>query len=295
MGIARVRRWQWVVIGLVVGFAVARVRESWGPFAYGDFGECMNDQKAFEHALVADHDGAPLFKDVAVYPVRLDGGRETVHLVSGTYYDGSATVGADGRAESVWRPRCYVARIPYPAPAGAAAAAGSPSSYTVVDYLDGLRGQGVSYTYTWWYDPRWATAAWTAGSFAMIGLVWPTVINLLVFGSPLRPREARGVSLAGVKGSGVSRAAEAQPAPDDASAAIADLDEELAAGVITSQRETVPSTPAPVRQLDGGGGELPAPAVAVAGQAKSFGRDADDYYPTELHGRAAKSKSGNSK
>src|SRR6266566_4531767 len=43
-------------------------------------------------------------------------------------------------------------------------------------------------------------AYWIAGGVLVIGIIWPTVINLLVFGKLRRPREEKGISLMGVIG-----------------------------------------------------------------------------------------------
>src|SRR5688500_17476117 len=81
---------------------------------------------------------------------------------------------------------------PYPArdadagPEGASSAAPSSAAarQTVLDYLDRMgREKGVKYRYAWWLHPRWKMATWVGGSFVLIGLVWPTFVNLMAFGT----------------------------------------------------------------------------------------------------------------
>src|SRR5688572_28214234 len=111
MGIERVRRWQWLVLGVVVGVALW-----WSWRRGGDdlarYGECITDPAIFESALVEAVDGVPRFTRVRVHRQTLDdgaGSRATVHVVAGDY--------CDGRPDPVkgvhrWRPRFFLAPVP---------------------------------------------------------------------------------------------------------------------------------------------------------------------------------------
>jgi len=121
----------------------------------------------------------------------------------------------------------------------------------------------------------------------VIGLIWPTIVNLLVFGSFFRPREERGVDLSGIR-----TTQEARPAPvptEQDMGELARIEEELqgrltAEDVAPTGEATASPVPAPIRPLSQS--ELDAPLPEAAGPKKCFGKDEDDYYPTEVRSRA---------
>src|SRR5688572_2179390 len=67
-------------------------------------------------------------------------------------------------------------------------------AYPDMDYLDRLRGTiGVSYQYAFWCDPEVSFTFWVTGSFTIVGLVLPSLLNLLIYGSIIRPTEDKSV------------------------------------------------------------------------------------------------------
>ena len=328
MGIARIKRRYWVLLSLAVGYLVVQVHRAL-PQPMSAYGAHMTDQKTFEAALVREYQGRRLFHDLVVYPVEVDegGGRTVKHFVAGRYFNGRPLKVA-GRWEAKWEPYCFVAGAPFvpqtdgealdPAQrqnlAVARAAArqaqqrpgrnadgeidAPPATQpvtahaTVLDYLDRIsREKGVTYTYAWWRHPRWQTAIWMAGSFLVIGLAWPTLVNVLAFGTLRRPPEdATGPTWAEAL-RGVFRRQRAAPAAPQASAddaAVreydAALEAQLAAGAgATDPLAAIgPDLPPP--------GQVP-PALSAAAEPVSAGDapheehhyDAkqDDFYPTE--------------
>jgi hypothetical protein len=281
MRVRDVRRWQWLVLGALVGLLL------WGMHRPGGAGlalegECINDQRTFEQRLMKSIAGRPLFADVKVSrhrAVAAPGRVEEVYLISGTSCDGA--VREDGKYH--WGPAFFVARAPYH-PATLPAPAGSDGSKvaqrwerlerpTVIDFLRLAEAAGgPGFTVAWW--DTYPFAAWFGGAVFLIGIVWPCVIDLIVFGRLVRPR-ARSVP------GRMTTVAEppATASPLENSELLHALEQQAAA--------TQPGA-APVRH--GGTGASPvrpleaAPVSAVpeaATAAKTFKAKAEDFYPTE--------------
>jgi hypothetical protein len=254
----------------------------------------MNDSRAFEAALVGAAHGAPRFSNVRVHRQRVDDGAGSaaeVYVVSGDYCDGNPDP-LDGTLH--WRPRYFLAPAPYRphwnlydfgGAAGGAAKALEQyqriKSPTVADFLRLLRTAGVvSYTDAWWRT--YPAATWIGGSVLLIGVVWPTVINLLAFGRLTQPREEKGIDLSKVKNT--SALAPAAPSADDLEQ-LHELEAELEAKLAGAAPEPPAEQPAvPPRRAA-------VLTTAPAGPAHPdaphddtvFGAKADDFYPTERH------------
>jgi hypothetical protein len=239
-------------------------------------------QRDFERGLQREYNGVRHFRDLVVYPdrIQLPGGvSKPIYIVAGLYFDGRPRV-KDGKEQAEWRPRCFVTEVPYKAlgPTTQPAAA----AFTVVDYLKSLKG--VGFQYAWWRDPRWGLGIWTAASVVLIGGIWPTLVNLMVYGSIWRPRQSKGIDLSRVK----PTTAEAAPQPSITEKDLAEterLGAQLEVQLAASPSDPVSSTnvqnqPTKIRDLSA------APLVGAAPETekdqKDFGQDEDDFYPTEL-------------
>jgi hypothetical protein len=153
---------------------------------------------------------------------------------------------------------------------------------TVLDYLAiADKARGVSYRHEW--GNSYPVATWTAASVLLVGVVGPTVINLLAFGRLFRPREPKGIDLRHVCASTqpVAVAATSADGPD-----LAQFNNELAAtlaaadGDYTGVGSAANDSAAPVRAL----ATQPAPAAAGpggAGRDRTYDAKEDDFYPTE--------------
>jgi hypothetical protein len=297
MQLAALKRWHWVVIAIAVGLIVPAIRQAFDSDLSGDYvsgyGFLLTDQERFETALAEQYQGRRLFKDITVYPHWIDDGhpgKKLVHVVAGKYWSGREEM-IDGKPQALWRPTCFLAQVPYrpmtdlgqfnraggPDFAKQFAAAGTKP--TVLDFLNTMHAAcGVTYSYAWWDAHPMAT--WLGGSLLVIGIIWPTLVNLLAFGTLTRPPEAKALSLWGVK---------APPKPQPQATvrpyARTGLDDELEAamrGETPTQED--PTAASPARPLSAGPLE---PAVTLAnGDSKEFGADKDDFYPTERHGPA---------
>jgi hypothetical protein len=67
------------------------------------------------------------------------------------------------------------------------------SNRTVVDFLNDAAKMGFPVTYrtAWWKAPKYVYQIWIAGSFVVIGLVWPMLLRLMLEGGLGRPAEAK--------------------------------------------------------------------------------------------------------
>jgi hypothetical protein len=216
--------------------------------------------------------------------IEVDGGYRRVHIVYGDYFNGRPEL-RDGQQRAIWRPRCYIAMLPYES--WSTPPAGFAEGGNVLGYLDSLRSKGVTYTYAWWRDPKWGMSFWIGGSFLVIGLIWPTIVNLLAFGSFFRPKEEKGIDLSTV----INRplAASAQPAVSaEDVAAVEQMSTKLESKLESAAEPQSPPKEEPsarglaVTQL--AGDALEAVAVDQQDQDKAFGRAPGDFYPTERKG-----------
>ena len=278
----RIRRWQWVLIGLVAGLVLAEARRLAGT-DWIDFGASFNDQELFERSLTERTNGKPHFAELTIYPLHVGSGStgQLVHVVSGSFYDGAPErVGAEIRA--VWRPRCFVAPFPYRPVSEIAGPAAANRS--VADYLATV--PGAQFRYAWWHDSNWARAVYSTGGVVLVGLVWPTIINLLVYGQLRRPAEARAARLPKPRARAVPASDPTAGGREAIEPLLAALESGLspdAAAAAAEPRTAVPS-PTPLRKLEAAPVDA-APAAPEKDQA-TFGEDAGDYYPTEVHARA---------
>src|SRR4051812_21091149 len=87
----RGRSWQWLLGGVLVGTFGAVSVGMWGEPLLSAYGDSINGRREFEDALTRQEAGRPCFTEVVVHAEQIgggDGGKRTVHVVSGMYYDG---------------------------------------------------------------------------------------------------------------------------------------------------------------------------------------------------------------
>jgi hypothetical protein len=178
MAIEDLKRWHWVVIGVVVGALMGLGQVYGGNEPWANLPSI--GQQEFEEGLRArPRDGAAVFENITVYP---GAGGEPDLVVVDRRMDWGLFAGLRaGPAGSDARQIRYVqhfirARRPFKPFAPIAGAVARPN-YTVRDYLNDAH---VNFRYAWWKEPKTLIALWTVGSTVLIGGVWPTVLNLLV-------------------------------------------------------------------------------------------------------------------
>src|SRR4051812_21316038 len=92
MGLERVKRWQWVLLSIAVGVALAYARRTDPEALVARLGDGIADQRWFEQELLRQvplADGSTLraFDRLTIYPMTVvEGGkRKQVNVVAGTY------------------------------------------------------------------------------------------------------------------------------------------------------------------------------------------------------------------
>jgi hypothetical protein len=122
-----------------------------------------------------------------------------------------------------------------------------------------------------------------AASFVLIGVIWPTMVNLLAFGSLRRPPEQKAADLSAVK----AHAGDAPQPMVDADKLLA-LESELTRKLADGQPPPATVEPAlatadaPPRPLESA--PLEPAAAPRPEDHPEYGMGKDDFYPTELHG-----------
>jgi len=302
MRITALRWWHWAVISILVGLAVGYARRQGDDDLYRRFGEPINNQAVFEDALaVRTEQGRPAFDRVTVHTQTLPDGKGTprpVQVVSGFYFSGHYDV-EGGSNVAHWRPAFFVAPAPFrprmnlarpgdgktlPAPVKAYRGLKDP---TVVDFLNLVQQtKGHSYRHAWWREigVRWYVLA----SFVLIGLIWPTLVNLLAFGSLRRPPEPKAADLSGVKAH--ADAAQTPVGAERLQALETELTQKLAEGEAppATVEPALATTDVPPRPLESS--PLEPAAAPRPEDHPEYGMGKDDFYPTELHPPAPEEK-----
>ncbi len=296
--LSSLKRWHWLVISILIGIALATIATPKAIDLRTEYGDARNSQKDFENALVREIEGRRRFKNIVVHRQSVPnpaGGDRNVWIVSGLYCSNVPEAG-DGKLH--WKPSFFVADEPYRPANDLSIFLGHVSEAniskfekvpnpTVLDFLQ-LLGEtsAVKYSHAWWRS--YAAQLWFVGSLAMIGIVWPTAIDLIVFGRLIRPREEKGTDL---KPSPTVHKPAKQELTADDRAKLQALDDAMEANLkagATAHASPAPAAVAtPVKQL----GSEALVAVPAAPQApRAYGAGAGDFYPTEQKSKS-KSKS----
>jgi len=285
MGLAALHRVHWVLIALVLGVAFGLVFDTSHAELYGvnvhGYGLLLPNQQEFENGLVQEYEHIRLFSDPVVYPhwgVGPDGDKQREYVVAGRYWNGNAHM-KDGKAVAEWVPRCVITKTPYKPQTQVVERNGQATAEfpSVLEFLDAMhRVYGVKYQYAWW--AAYPMLTWLTASLLVVGGIWPTVVNLLAFGSFTRPAEAPTLSFWTLWKVRSRPAVEKKPvlksfaAPHDPN-----LDALVAASLAHAEDEADESEPVAALSTE------PVQAVPQAPKdPKAFGAKRDDFYPTEL-------------
>jgi hypothetical protein len=285
MHIESIKRWQWIILGTLLGLGLGYSRQM-GATDLPSLGEGINEQALFERRVLSKAGGAPLFKDISVSRQTLNdgsGASETLYIVSGK------SVPDNARAGERYKPMWFAAHIPYQPAIQLAQLASArfpdPASYwqkiptpTVLDFLELARASaGISYANAWWDSHPLPT--YTLAGFVLIGIVLPSLINLYFFQSLFRPKEEKAASLAGVRGSTI-----AAPAPVEHEMSEAELDHlhDLEAELEATMRGDAPSS---ATEAEPAIRSLPTDALTAPVDQphddRHYRAKPEDYYPTE--------------
>jgi hypothetical protein len=286
MHIESIKRWQWMILGLILGLALGYSRR-WAATDLPSYGEGINDQRLFETRVLRSIGASPLFKDIRVSRQSLDdgsGNSESLYVVSGK------SVAENAKAGEHYKPMWFAAHVPYqpaidltqlagPNNANAAARWQSIPQPTVIDWLQlAHESAGISYTNAWW--DTYPLRTFTLAGFLVIGILFPTIINLYYFQSLTRPRSEKGVSLLGVHSPQSATAAATDSQASEAQLThLRELEQELEATLSgESSAPAGPETASPVRAL---AADAAASTSEQPHDDRHFRAKPEDFYPTE--------------
>jgi hypothetical protein len=174
MGLEQLSRWHWIIIGaifgMVFGYAVALSGDSID-------GVQSASQSDFERDVGFDDPASklPLISGIVIHPKQystVTGG--DADLV--TYQ----RLMVDANGKNWWGDRYFVARIPF-TPALRRGAPADPSM-TFQKFMEGITKErpSVRYHYGWWLQPSNAVMTGAALGIVAVGLIWPTLLNLML-------------------------------------------------------------------------------------------------------------------
>ena len=288
------KRWHWLLISLLLGMSAGSIFRPKSLDLRTEYGEAINSQKEFETAVVRQVEGRKRFKDIIVHRQSVNdpaGGDRNVWIVNGLYCS-NVPDPADGKLH--WKPSFFVAVEPYETvidlsqlinvASPAAVNFQKIASPTVLDFLQ-LLGEtsGVRYSHVWWRS--YAMQTWLLGCLLLIGIVWPTAIDLIVFGRLIRPREEKGTDLKA--SSTLKKPVKPEMSSEDRAkleALDAAMEASLTEGATSKVLPQSPASAPAVRQLST---EPQQAAPTVAKAPRAFGAGAGDFYPTEQKATSA--------
>ena len=316
MDLQDLKRWHWMVIGLLAGTLWAMTQLFYG---FLPDGETVGG--TFEMMLMTTRE-APAFVDFSnVYvtdlqihpPIADDGPAMNASAASGKiqWVTGTRVSRGFRRDTREWRTRSfrYKAAVPFVptkrfdfiindwVPNGRLkkvpgylkpTATDYPSIRNYFDELNRKYGSAsMKYRYIWWQSRLAVMTLYPLGGLLLIGGVWPTVIALMVgagLGAKAKPetfdlsRYKSGKTVDVTKGVLVTEQDRQRLA-----AMNEELEKNLQSDAGPPAAVSVPSSATPIRKLDGeSAGESKQPDQKST-PSKAFGASRTDFYPTEIH------------
>jgi hypothetical protein len=191
MGIENIKRWQWMILGVLVGLAFAYMNQASSPgndnWSGRKVGQATFERLAKEKPIA----GNPVIRSLRLFPAQVS--PATGQRVVVVEFDQLLQT----KDAEVWEyvPTRFEAIEPYVPVRGPKPA----TDQTVEQYLAEVAKENpaLASRYAWWTEPKWAYTVWGAGGFVVIGIVWPTIVNLLIgagLGRPPAPKEEYDLS-----------------------------------------------------------------------------------------------------
>ena len=316
MDLQDLKRWHWMVIGLLAGTLWAMTQLFYG---FLPDGETVGG--TFEMMLMTTRE-APAFVDFSnVYvtdlqihpPIADDGPVVNGSTSSGKIQWVTGTMVSRGfrRDTREWRTRSfrYKAAVPFVptkrfdfiindwVPNGRLkkvpgylkpTATDYPSIRNYFDELNRKYGSAsMKYRYIWWQSRLAVMTLYPLGGLLLIGGVWPTIIALMVgagLGAKAKPetfdlsRYESGKTVDATKGVLVTEQDRQR---------LAEMNEELEKNLQVNAKPTgtvsaSPTAPA-IRKLEGDSTDVSKSSEQKPQAAKAFGASRTDFYPTEIH------------
>jgi hypothetical protein len=304
MRIEDFKRWQWCVVGLLVGMLVAGVRVWTGPAeAYSTHNDSGGPQR-LEAQLIKRHhsDRRPVaaVRNFRIHPpteIPVPGGKvESTEFIS---YEVLVRKARGSTACDILPQQVILQQR-----TRHKSVLGDISKMSAHEYLSKLKAYldkinkahpgavlTFDYRYNWLETPRAAFTVFPAAGLLLIGLIWPSILGLLVHAGFGRAADEDGVDLAKYKGGREpekKRAGITHADADQLARLEAELEAKLrggGAGVTAASSDGQPApAPPPPRALDAGPLEH-SKAPAEPKVEKGYGEGHGDFYPTEVHGK----------
>jgi len=303
MRIEDFKRWQWCVIGLFIGSVVAAVTLWAGPREANDVHINTGGPQILEDQLLARKDpsrrrvaGVRNFRIHPAIDMPLPGGK-----VGSAEFASYEVLLRQEKNPVKCDPVTY--QLMMHLTTHRKSVVGDVSNMTVRDYLAKLKDHTdkinkdhpgavltFDYRYNWLETPRAAFTVFPAAGLLVIGLIWPSILGLLVHAGFGHAPDEDGVDLSKYKNRREPEKKRAGLTHADAEE-LARLEAELEAklksgeaGVTAASSDAKPTAPPPPRVLDAGPLEQ-AKEPAKPKAPKGYGADQGDYYPTEVHGK----------
>ena len=277
-------RLSYITIGLVAGLIVGGVRTAGLNFAteLAAFHGQRIGQRDFERAVVTTIHDRPAFTELTIYPYVLNGASSAeatrLHVVSGLYCDGQPRYDSSGKQALYWSSAYFVASVPFHA---VGPGEGIVSTVQAGAEFEDVRAflasanpvHHLPIRYAWWWWFAQSLVVWPAAGFVVVGLIWPTVLNLLTYGTCFRPRSPE-------RHRANRHALENPPHRRSCGDAIARYRSHIPDFGIASTRSDPCRHPCSAARLLSEATISATTDVATA--EKEFGVGKEDYYPTEL-------------
>ena len=319
MYVERLKRWQWMIVGVILGCVVATVK-LWGGMAEPPKLETVAPH-IFETQLIEPEKDPsrkrPMeIQQVILHPheeVIVPGAKERQFREVVTYWVQYPATRKD--KDKDWEITCHAHPRAFilTQDAGQKSVLGDISKMTGREYLDKLKNhirkldkakypyaKNFEYRYAWLETPRGAYTTFGVAGLAIVGLVWPTIINLLVgagYGRPVTDDEDDKY-LARFKGKSAPHKPIKVGMTEADLAELAAMEARLEAQLKDSglamtdkkpggkSKETAAQTAEKAaKKFTGAAAEELKTAATKAEAHKDFGQDQGDYYPTEVHGK----------
>jgi len=303
MRVERIRVWQWCLIGIAVGFAMAFIRLASLPKEEPGLEPVA--PHVFETHLLGGTDPSrkPVLgvRNIVLHPpadIMVPGERSAITDYV-TYDVWLPEKVVNGKPQGRWWPRQLIIES---AVRAHHSLVGSLEGMTLPVYLEKLKaalasmpaskkGQNATpldYKFNWYETPRAAYTIFPTACFLVIGVIWPMVLGALVRkGFGRAPEEA---DLASYRGKIPQKATTGKKEMSEADLdQLARLEAELESGLKGGDVSAKPGagakpSEAPVPVLSAGPLEAPKDEP-TRHKPKGYGADQGDYYPTEVHGK----------
>jgi len=319
MGIEKLRIWHWCIIGILAGAGAGFAKLSAG--VPEPTGLAVKDLNVFEDQVIANADPGR-HTVIEVRNVRTHPANPGTFGSDGESFISYDVVLARNDKSNLADVVPHITRLATPGPKKHALTYLRDKSITekidklhesiVADhltesqYLDKLneiisqidksgryaKATPIAYKFNWWETPKAVYWIYSSAGFVAIGLIFPTLIQLLtIAGYGRQPKEKDDYDLSRFKG-GEEPITAKQAIPLDSKEQLAlleaELEAKLKAGATDAPAAATTAVPvaAPVAKLTAGKLEVAKPVETTEKPVrKGYGADQGDFYPTEVHGK----------